>query len=266
MVMPINQRCPKCGKWFMGSDCIGRACWDCESIRIDYVPIRPATNDESVWAIGPQSAAPSSPSRVNAQFKDTVRQVNEQMARELSAKDVRDAAKEMEVKLPDGWLINQIRETREQIAQLPDWLIDGDEKRSRDNSLKEFLEEMKTKWVDECRKQIDEDPTILHGDGKEARDKLRDSGATMILRERARQCRELGYDSKHDDEHDRCELISAAVAMALAAKEELTGKRQGALLHWPFQVREFKHKPAVEMLVKAGALIAAEIDRLGRIE
>jgi hypothetical protein len=61
-------------------------------------------------------------------------------------------------------------------------------------------------------------------------------------------------------------LISAAVAMALAAKEELTGKRQGALLHWPFQVREFKHKSPVEMLAKAGALIAAEIDRLGRVE
>lgn len=228
MVMPINQRCHKCGKWFMGSDCIGRACWDCEPTRVDYVPVRPATNDEDVWAIGPQSAMPSSPSRVNAQFKDAIKQANEHMERELSAKDVRDAVKEMEVKLPDNWLTNQIRATREQVSQLPDWLIDGD--------------------------------------GKDARDKFRDSGTIMILHERARQCRELGYDSKHDDEHDRCELISAAVAMALAAKEELTGKRQGALLHWPFQVREFKHKPAVEMLVKAGALIAAEIDRLGRVE
>lgn len=231
MVMPINQRCPKCGKWFMGSDCIGRACWDCESIRIDYVPVRPATNDETVWAIGPQSAMPSSPARVNAQFRDTIKQANEHMARELSVKDVRDAVKEMEVKLPDDWLANQIRATREQVSQLPDWLVDGD--------------------------------------GKEARDKINKrgaSGVTRILHERARQCRDLGYDSKHDDEHDRCELISAAVAMALAAKEELTGKRQGALLHWPFQVREFKHKSPVEMLAKAGALIAAEIDRLGRVE
>lgn len=29
MVMPVRQRCPKCGKSFMGSDCVGRPCSDC---------------------------------------------------------------------------------------------------------------------------------------------------------------------------------------------------------------------------------------------
>ena len=29
MVMPVNQKCPKCGNWFMGSDCIGGPCSDC---------------------------------------------------------------------------------------------------------------------------------------------------------------------------------------------------------------------------------------------
>ncbi len=30
MVMPVMQRCPQCGMPFMGSDCIGRPCMDCE--------------------------------------------------------------------------------------------------------------------------------------------------------------------------------------------------------------------------------------------
>lgn len=30
MVAPVSQRCPRCGQWFMGSDCIGGPCLDCE--------------------------------------------------------------------------------------------------------------------------------------------------------------------------------------------------------------------------------------------
>lgn len=29
MVMPVNQRCPKCGNWFLGSDCLGSPCDSC---------------------------------------------------------------------------------------------------------------------------------------------------------------------------------------------------------------------------------------------
>lgn len=28
--MPVRQRCPKCGRQFMGSDCIGLPCFTCE--------------------------------------------------------------------------------------------------------------------------------------------------------------------------------------------------------------------------------------------
>jgi len=34
MIMPINQKCPKCGQMFMGSDCIGRSCNQCKSYDI----------------------------------------------------------------------------------------------------------------------------------------------------------------------------------------------------------------------------------------
>lgn len=31
MVMPIRQRCPRCGVEYVGSDALGRVCNDCES-------------------------------------------------------------------------------------------------------------------------------------------------------------------------------------------------------------------------------------------
>lgn len=38
MVMPVSQRCPKCGNQFMGSDAIGGLCWSCEMGEILNVP------------------------------------------------------------------------------------------------------------------------------------------------------------------------------------------------------------------------------------
>lgn len=32
MVMPVNQRCPACGAWFVGSDAIGDTCPTCQGI------------------------------------------------------------------------------------------------------------------------------------------------------------------------------------------------------------------------------------------
>lgn len=29
MIMPVRQRCPICREWFMGSDVLGRPCFDC---------------------------------------------------------------------------------------------------------------------------------------------------------------------------------------------------------------------------------------------
>ena len=33
MVMPVRQRCPECGGWFIGSDCLGRPCNDCQEMK-----------------------------------------------------------------------------------------------------------------------------------------------------------------------------------------------------------------------------------------
>lgn len=104
------------------------------------------------------------------------------------------------------------------------------------------------------------------------------SGASMIAEERLRQIEEEGYDKKHDDNHAAGQLAMAAVAYAIPMTDLIPNA-------WPWDAEEFKKEAEgfitpspggdkdraewiygrTDDLVKAGALIAAEIDRLGRI-
>lgn len=74
--------------------------------------------------------------------------------------------------------------------------------------------------------------------------------------ERHRQVAEEGYSPEHDDEHDEGQLAKAAAAYALA------GLRFE--LPWPWPWKGFKPSDRRCNLVKAGALIIAEIERLDR--
>lgn len=91
------------------------------------------------------------------------------------------------------------------------------------------------------------------------------SGIDLIRRERARQRKRQGdgeaYSLSHDDEHDEAELARAASVYAMPHRYR---KDYGWAL-WPMGWR-FKDTPndRIGELVKAGALIAAEIDRLER--
>lgn len=79
-------------------------------------------------------------------------------------------------------------------------------------------------------------------------------GASMIAAERQRQIEVEGWTHEHDDEHRHGELVSAAVCYAKPALADT---------YWPWD--PFWWKPSddpIRNLVKAGALIAAEIDRL----
>lgn len=94
-------------------------------------------------------------------------------------------------------------------------------------------------------------------------------GSDLIARERARQIDEEGWDEAHDNEHEGGELARAAITYTLAAHphedpEEDDIQRRS---WWPWE--EHWWKPSadpVRNLVKAGALIAAEIDRLVRLD
>ena len=82
-------------------------------------------------------------------------------------------------------------------------------------------------------------------------------GVALIAVERSRQVTAEGYTPGHDAEHDGGELAEAAVAYALAANGD------GAYREfWPFRPVAFKPVSPVRALTKAGALIAAELDRL----
>lgn len=86
------------------------------------------------------------------------------------------------------------------------------------------------------------------------------TGAERIAAERQRQIEEEGWTPEHDDGHDGGSLAGAAAAYTLA-NEPL-----GASL-WPWERSSWKPgTDRIRQLEKAGALIAAEIDRLLRIE
>lgn len=87
----------------------------------------------------------------------------------------------------------------------------------------------------------------------------------LIYQERGRQITREGYTPAHDDEHGHDELALAAALYALPA--ELRPFNDGeAPDYWPWDDSSWKPTPhdRIRELVKAGALIVAEIERLQR--
>lgn len=94
------------------------------------------------------------------------------------------------------------------------------------------------------------------------------TGAELIAAERRRQVEAEGWAPEHDDEHTKAELARAAHRYLTRAIDR-SGWPLGGFgsLGWPWS--ESWWKPSddpIRNLVKAGALIAAEIDRLQRAE
>lgn len=83
-------------------------------------------------------------------------------------------------------------------------------------------------------------------------------GVALIAEERQRQISDEGYTPEHDDRHDREELARAAAAYAVPTQP------------WPWHSdgdRRSRHAgDRLRQLAIAGALIAAEIDRLLRLK
>ncbi len=93
-------------------------------------------------------------------------------------------------------------------------------------------------------------------------------GVFVIDAERRRQLYQEGYDSRHDREHVRGELADGAAAYAMTEeslkKYMLWSPNPDVPSLWPFEEAMYKPTPnnRVRQLAKAGAMIAAEIDRL----
>jgi len=90
-------------------------------------------------------------------------------------------------------------------------------------------------------------------------------GAELIAVERKRQTDSIGWDADHDDDHFEGELWHAARCYLSLDPANLQQTADlPAPRGWPWDQGDFKPKSRVENLVRAGALIAAEIDRLRR--
>lgn len=94
--------------------------------------------------------------------------------------------------------------------------------------------------------------------------------AQDVLHERMRQIGDEGWTPEHDDAHHRHgELAGAAACYALAAcdppaKDVMAAVTAATITVWPWDTAWFKPGDKRTALVKAGALILAEIERLDR--
>lgn len=97
-------------------------------------------------------------------------------------------------------------------------------------------------------------------------------GVDLIACERMRQIGNEGWTPSHDDEHDDGEMANAAACYAIVDHQRslmLNSNNQTIISRiWPFAIKWWKPTPddRIRELAKAGALIAAEIDRLKRSE
>lgn len=106
------------------------------------------------------------------------------------------------------------------------------------------------------------------------------SGIDLIAAERERQIAAEGWSIEHDDEHEYDEMAQAAACYATPprlrknARVVVPGSTRSpsttvkCVKGWPWDAEWWKPTPdnRIRELVKAGALIAAEIDRLSRMK
>ncbi|MBJ9280394.1 ead/Ea22-like family protein [Citrobacter koseri] len=83
-----------------------------------------------------------------------------------------------------------------------------------------------------------------------------------VIAERQRQKSVEGWTSEHDDEHSDGEMALAASSYALYAHKKPIAP--AIPYNWPWEPKWFKQQGARRDLVKAGALILAEIERIDR--
>lgn len=117
-----------------------------------------------------------------------------------------------------------------------------------------------SRWADALRSVLS--LALTEGAGTEQ------DGAALIAAERKRQVSAEGWTPEHDDEHCNGEIVSAAICYAEAGSGfdlEISPSYGDQPTLWPFEPSWWKpSNDLMRNLVKAGALIAAEIDRLQR--
>lgn len=93
------------------------------------------------------------------------------------------------------------------------------------------------------------------------RDDAHTQAARDLLAERLRQISSEGWTTAHDDAHTDCSMSRAAACYALDA----AGYTTHHLPFWPWGEEWWKPREPRRNLVKAAALILAEIERIDRV-
>ncbi len=113
---------------------------------------------------------------------------------------------------------------------------------------------------------IGDDPTLALAQLWNRRHHRITAAVDAVLAERARQIHHEGWSKQHDDTHVRGEMADAAGCYALMAGSGVHLKDHHIPLprQWPWDARHWKPSGRRRDLIKAGALILAEIERLDR--
>lgn len=82
-------------------------------------------------------------------------------------------------------------------------------------------------------------------------------GADLIREERRRQIEQEGYDARHDFREPLNSIIAGAISYAMCDIDQ-----EEALAWWKWDYAFFKPKDRKRNLIRAGALIAAALDKL----
>ena len=94
------------------------------------------------------------------------------------------------------------------------------------------------------------------------------NGAERIAAERKRQIEEEGWPAWHNNQWNNGELARAAMCYCMEPAHCEDGDEDAIPDEWPWERKYWKPTPEnrIRELEKAGALIAAEIDRLLRLD
>lgn len=93
---------------------------------------------------------------------------------------------------------------------------------------------------------------------------LPSSAISDVIAERVRQREVEGWTPEHDDKHRHAELLDAATCYVTSVAGGLKLRADGAPNRWPWRREWWKPKDPRRDLVRAAALILAEIERLDR--
>lgn len=138
------------------------------------------------------------------------------------------------------------------------------------NALRAAGNEAGAKAVEELRDTLNRTMEQYHAgqrasyeSGRKDEAESHSRAARDVLAERERQQSAEGWTPEHDDEHDTSELAKAAACYALSAAG-VQGDDSAQLRFWPWSDSSWRPTNPRRDLVKAAALILAEIERLDR--